>query len=179
MDQHSCHTMRQPFNYFNCRPSVDPFSQFYLFRATMMESTTNPPERSSRKICTISAAQSFLFSNKKLLFYWLSASLPRQLLDRVQAFRKSWLECYLVHSLGFIVLFFAQPNVQRLSSMSLILRNQSIVACILISLPSINTILSIKSRLFPMVHKVEWSEPRPCAKQTLSPHRFPVRKGNR
>ena len=73
----------------------------------------------------VNAALSFLFSNKNFPFYWLSASLPRQLLGRVQALWKSWLECYdLVHisidnpGLGFIVLFFAQPNVQRLSSVS-------------------------------------------------------------
>ena len=48
--------MRQPFNHFNCWPSVDPFSQFYLFRTTMIESPTNTSERSSRKICTISCA---------------------------------------------------------------------------------------------------------------------------
>ena len=146
MDQHSCHTMRQPFNYFNCRPSVDPFSQFYLFRTTMMESTTNPPERSSRKICTISCAATICWSpiyttsqrnRSKLRLH--PASTPRNPYyfptknfysigyrpafrgsrwTEFKAFRKSWLECYLVHSLGFIVLFFAQPNVQHLSSMS-------------------------------------------------------------
>ena len=47
----------------------------------------------------------------------------------------------------------------------LILRNQSIIACIFISLPSINTMLSIRSCLFPTVHKVDLPEPRPCARR--------------